>query len=202
MARAAAAAENPPETEAKPKRPKQAPRGRSFAKGKTPEVGVPFEPGVSPNPGGRPKGLARRVREMVGGDGDLMINWCLACIGGKLQDGTVTSVADRQAAVKWLGERGWGKPAQFVPIEDEDPLDLSDEATDRIAAEFDARLDELAARRASRTSPPPEPEAKTVDGRPRPRRAKVVEVAEPEPEPTPEPDVPAVNDRLSRRRRR
>jgi hypothetical protein len=42
-----------------------------------PVVGRPFAPGVSGNPGGRPKGLARYVRALVGEDGrrvaDLML---------------------------------------------------------------------------------------------------------------------------------
>ena len=41
-------------------------------------IGRPFAKGVSGNPGGRPKGLARYVRELVGDDGrriaDFMLN--------------------------------------------------------------------------------------------------------------------------------
>lgn len=37
-------------------------------------VGRPFAPGVSGNPGGRPRGLARYVRELVG-DGSRTLLW-------------------------------------------------------------------------------------------------------------------------------
>jgi hypothetical protein len=32
-------------------------------------------PGQSGNPGGRPRGLARRVRELVGDDGELILQF-------------------------------------------------------------------------------------------------------------------------------
>jgi hypothetical protein len=36
-------------------------------------VGRPFPKGVSGNPGGRPKSLSRKTRELVGGDGEPLI---------------------------------------------------------------------------------------------------------------------------------
>ena len=41
-------------------------------------TGAGFVPGVSGNPGGRPKGLARTVREMVGEDGSLVAEFMLS----------------------------------------------------------------------------------------------------------------------------
>jgi len=46
----------------------------------------------------------------------------------------------------------WGRAPEFAPVEDADPLDLDNEATATLAAEFDARLDEIAARREQRTA--------------------------------------------------
>lgn len=128
-----------------------------------PVVGKPFVKGTSGNPGGRPKGLARKVRETIGGDGDALVSFWNGVLTGYVpviaRDGTTTydkvDVSDRIAVSKILAERGWGKPAQFVPIEDDDPLELSDVLADEIAASFDGRLDEIAAqreRRARKTS--------------------------------------------------
>jgi hypothetical protein len=47
-------------------------------------VGRPFPKGVSGNPGGRPQGLARYVRELVGDDGRRIADFML----GVLDDGT------------------------------------------------------------------------------------------------------------------
>jgi hypothetical protein len=46
-------------------------------------------------------------------------------------------------------ERGWGKPPQFAAIEAEDQLGFSERDAAEFAASFEARLDELAARRAA-----------------------------------------------------
>ena len=44
-------------------------------------TGAGFVPGVSGNPGGRPKGLARTVREMVGEDGSVVAEFMLSVMG-------------------------------------------------------------------------------------------------------------------------
>lgn len=69
-----------------------------------------FKPGQSGNPGGRPKGLASRVRSLV--DPDEMIGICLAIA----RDPNEGSKA-RLEAVKILQDRGWGKALQSAQIE-------------------------------------------------------------------------------------
>lgn len=146
-----------------------------------PPVEHQFKPGQpSPNPGGRPKGLARKVREIMGDDdGDTVARFWQSCLTGVVQTvipehvideydartGTVTprtiperrhteivEMKDRIAVSKMLAERGWGKPPQFIPIEDADPLSFRDEEADAIAAEFDSRLGDLDAKRAERAA--------------------------------------------------
>jgi hypothetical protein len=104
--------------------------------------GRPFEKGRSGNPGGRPKGLARQVRELLGDDGEVIARFWAAIMADEK-----AHVRDRLVASRLLAERGWGKPPQFAPIEDDDPLDLANREAE-IVASLDARLDELAARRA------------------------------------------------------
>ena len=75
-------------------------------------TGVDFVPGVSGNPGGRPKGLARRVRELVGDNGELILEFMVEVLG---DDSART--ADRLQAAMWLADRGFGKAVQTVEID-------------------------------------------------------------------------------------
>jgi hypothetical protein len=84
----------------------------------------PFEPGQSGNPGGRPKGLARYVREQVGEDGRLLTDFWLGLLKGKTPPEGIkllgdAGLEDQKDAAKWLSDRGWGKAAQVV-VGDED----------------------------------------------------------------------------------
>ena len=85
-------------------------------------------PGQSGNPRGRPRGLARATREMVGDDGMKLVQlwWDIA------RDETRRD-RDRLEASKLLADRGWGKAAVFAPQEG-DPFDL--EEVEAAAEEF------------------------------------------------------------------
>jgi len=68
-------------------------------------------PGVSGNPGGRPKGLSRRVRELVGEDGHAIAEFMFIVLSDETE-----RTADRMEAAKWLADRGFGKAALVVDV--------------------------------------------------------------------------------------
>lgn len=87
---------------------------------------------------GRPKDLARRIREMVGDDPARIAN-----ILFDILEDTEARNTDRIAAARELFDRGWGKAPAYAPIVGEDPLG---------ASELDVAIrdiaDQLVARRA------------------------------------------------------
>jgi hypothetical protein len=85
-------------------------------------TGRGFLPGQSGNPGGRPKGLAKRVRELVGTDGEAIV----AFMAEVMNDETARN-ADRIEAAKWLGDRGFGRAVQALDIDvnRHDSIDLT-----------------------------------------------------------------------------
>jgi hypothetical protein len=78
----------------------------SVESARPPRIGRPFEKGVSGNPGGRPRGLVRRIREQTR-DGEELVDYMLAVF----RDETA-STRDRVAAGTWLADRGFGRPTQ------------------------------------------------------------------------------------------
>jgi hypothetical protein len=107
-----------------------------------------FAPGVSGNPGGRPRGLLRAVRELVGEDGE-----AIAVFWSEVMNDQAAKVSDRLEASRLLAERGFGK----TPMEIFEPVD-GDERDERSTEverwPNDERLLELA-RLAAQLGPAP-----------------------------------------------
>ncbi len=71
-----------------------------------------FLPGQSANPGGRPRGLARRVREIVGDDGEQIAVFLLEVMHNPRQ-----RTRDRLEAARLIADRGWGKPVVSIDLD-------------------------------------------------------------------------------------
>lgn len=131
-----------------------------------------FKPGNNANPGGRPKGLARAVRDVA--PPDKLASFFVAIFLASTDEELLTdelrailgtskvTLRDRIAAGEWLTERGYGKAPSHSPVEGEDPLEL-----DVVATEIAGLVDELAARRkadAASDATPRKVEARSTPG--------------------------------------
>lgn len=117
---------------------------------KTPE-GIPWKPGQSGNPGGRPKGIASKARELIGNDPTALLGVFL-----EIAQNPKEKAGDRRAAAESLLDRAYGKAPIFTPIDGEDPLDLE---TLHHVREL---VDDLARHRADR--PVARPDTAPADG--------------------------------------
>lgn len=91
-----------------------------------PPVGRPFVQGDPRiNRSGRPPGMARRIRELAGDDGDKLVNIAWKIARGKLlvDKPTATGIValpptakERLEAVEWLGRQGFGEPPKRVEL--------------------------------------------------------------------------------------
>jgi Family of unknown function (DUF5681) len=102
-------------------------------------IGRPFQPGQSGNPGGRPKGVARTVREVCGGSPLRLAQGLL-----QIAEDPKAHDRDRVAAYRELLDRGWGKAPAFAAVDGADPLEV-----DGLMAEAMRLVAEIAASRAS-----------------------------------------------------
>lgn len=99
-----------------------------------------WKPGQSGNPGGKPKGLERRVREIVGPDLDAMITALVDIALARGNMGAGAKVRDRVAAASLVLNRGWGAPKQTVVVESDQP---TTEITINVNVLPDGDLDQL-----------------------------------------------------------
>ena len=83
--------------------------------------GRPFMPGQSGNPGGRPKGLEKLAREIVGDGHDLVQFYRAVFDGQPFRVGkklVYPTLDQRLEAAMRLEVRGWGKPKQEVVVDE------------------------------------------------------------------------------------
>ena len=111
-------------------------------------TGHGFLPGQSGNPGGRPKGLARKVRELVGEDGFEVAEFMFSVLKDER-----ARTADRMEAARWLADRGFGRAVQGLEIDvaRRSTLDVTTFATEDLEAivaileKYEPSVGELAA---------------------------------------------------------
>ena len=102
-------------------------------------TGRGFMPGKSGNPSGRPKGIAKAVREACGGDPTVLVEGLLAIARGDGAGGEPARAADQIRATELLLAYGWGKPPAFAPIDGTNPLEENEVVAEirRIAEELE-----------------------------------------------------------------
>ena len=88
--------------------------------------GRPWAPGVSGNPGGRPKGLARLAREATNDGVDLVAFFVsiyhgqVPVVGDGDPVGRDVALDDRIEAARWLADHGWGPAPITVTTSEEE----------------------------------------------------------------------------------
>lgn len=105
----------------------------------------PWKPGQSGNPGGRPKGIHRRIRELY--PEDELIEGMVEVARGEKIAGKTPTLREIIDARKWLADYGWGKAPSFAPIDAGDVLER-----DEVESALTRIADELAARREAKAT--------------------------------------------------
>lgn len=105
---------------------------------------IPWKPGQSGNPGGRPKGLQRATRELVGDDGISLAKFWVA-----MMENAKVPWNTRMAASMALAERGWGKAASLPEVRTDDPLELNE-----VELAIGGFVDDLARKREAKAARP------------------------------------------------
>ncbi len=113
-----------------------------------------FQKGQSGNPGGRPLGVERMIRERLGDDLPRLID-ALAdialgqrIVGTDIREPPDAATKDRIAAIKEIHDRIYGKPRQAIEVSSEGPamllevLGLTTAQRVRRAADLEARVSE------------------------------------------------------------
>ena len=102
-------------------------------------TGKGWTPGQSGNPSGRPKGIARQLRDAIHDDPTRITDVFLAIVTDD-----EAKPADRIAAGREYLDRAYGKAPSFAPVDGENPLEL-----DSVARRIAGLVDELATKRAA-----------------------------------------------------
>ena len=83
------------------------------AENSTKTIGKPFAPGVSGNPGGRPRSMGGYIRSITS-DGEEIVDLMVAVMRGETINGMKPKIKDQMDAVSWLADRGFGKSVAMV----------------------------------------------------------------------------------------
>lgn len=139
----------------------------------------------SANPGGRPKGFSRLIREKCGQDGEKLIEFALSVLNGeltitqeKMQAGSgevlalqiPPTIAERLEALKWLADHGYGKAVASLQLSGPGggPVQLEASASGapalNLEAYDDTQLEQLEALLTKGLPPAREPDPSVVEG--------------------------------------
>lgn len=102
---------------AEPGRSERRPQNRAGSGGRPPQQ-YQFKPGQSGNPGGRPRGFSRYIRQQTK-DGTELVDLMVKVLRGEPVNGQrrKPTLRDRMDAATWLADRGFGKPSQPLEVE-------------------------------------------------------------------------------------